>query len=164
MLQNVWKVWKRILVKINPSIIFSTQHSLPLNWPGVRVNEVDQSCFKYILSIVTHLQKLETWQKKSCKLLYRCIYLCQQDIKLYASNFKSIVHQKQFTVFDMSKNLFVVVKVNKCHLISHLSSCSTLWQLCAAMMNWVRRWVELLVYLKIQSFLSYMEKIAKSFS
>ena len=77
----------------------------------------------YILSIVTHLQNLETWQKKSCKLLYRCIYLCQQDIKLYASNYNLIVQQKQFTVFDMSKNLFVVV--NKCHLISQLSSCST---------------------------------------
>ena len=100
MLQNVWKVWKRISVK-----------------KYIQVFKI------YILSIVTHLQKLETWQKKSCKLLYRCIYLCQQDIKLYASNFNLIVQQKQFTVFDMSKNLFVVV--NKCHLIWHLSSCST---------------------------------------
>ena len=26
--------------------IFYTQCSLPLSWPGIRVNEVDQSCFK----------------------------------------------------------------------------------------------------------------------
>ena len=38
------------------------------------------------------------------------------------------------------------------------------WQLCAALMSWVRRWVELVVYKKIQSFLSYLQKIAKSFS
>ena len=79
---------------------------------------------KYISCQLWHIcRNLKHDKKKSCKLLYRCIYLCQQDIKLYASNFNLIVQQKQFTVFDMSKNLFVVV--NKCHPIWHLSSCST---------------------------------------
>ena len=44
-------------------------------------------------------------------------------------------------------------------------SCSyILWQLCAAMMSWVQQWVVLVVYYQIQNFLSYLQKIAKSFS
>ena len=45
-----------------------------------------------------------------------------------------------------------------------LSLTKPLWQLCAVMMSWVQRWVKLVVYWHIQRFLSYLQKIAKSFS
>ena len=41
---------------------------------------------------------------------------------------------------------------------------SAVWQLCATMMSWVGRWIELVVYYQIQNLLSYLQKIAKSFS
>ena len=45
-----------------------------------------------------------------------------------------------------------------------LSLTKPLWQLCAVMMSWVQWWVKLFVYWHIQRFLSYLQKIAKSFS
>ena len=39
-----------------------------------------------------------------------------------------------------------------------------LWQLCAAMMSRVRQWVELVFTKRFRVFLSYLQKIAKSFS
>ena len=46
----------------------------------------------------------------------------------------------------------------------HFSTKQAMCLISAAMMSWVWWWVELVVYKQIQSFVFYMQKIAKSFS
>ena len=57
----------------------------------------------------------------------------------------------------LGSNLFWILISNS------FSSDRVVGQLCAAMMSWVWQWVELVVYKKIQSFWSYLQKKAKSF-
>ena len=106
---------------------------------------------------------------------------CGWYLGIESTSFLRRQDQIRFQIFFLSNN--VVIRIERQHrpiktkIIAkdHYSAYGQsllffdlykepLWQLCAAMMSWVKQWVELVVFWQIQIFLSYLQKITKSFS